>query len=225
MKKVLFVVVLAFFSFNSFSQGSKVKPEYNFAGSLKFTTTSTSKGKAMTSTSLWYFPVGNEMIFGTEMLMGDPKGRNVKGIMDYANKTMIMFMDEQKMIMGLPFDMEKTMKEMQNDPKNKITPPKKTGRSKKVMGYACEEWVSDGTDYLSSMWISDKLPIVSTNFYKIMAQQLYKSTGTPMPADMRGIPLEIDTHMKKTGDKYVMICTEISNKPTKFSTAGYKIMN
>jgi hypothetical protein len=235
MKNIFFVVLIALVSVNAHAQSAedimkgmksgkkvKVKPEYNFAGSLRFQVTSTQKGKASKGEQLWYFPAGTENIFGIAMKMG--QGSNMRGVIDYADKSMIMFMEDQKMVMGIPLDLDKAMKDVQNDPKTKVSTPKKTGRTKTVLGYACEEWISENADYTSSVWMSSKLPVNSAGFYKIMAQQLYKSTGTPMPADMKGVPLEIQATNKKSGDKYSMVCTEVSNKPIRFSTAGYKTM-
>lgn len=235
MKKILFVVLVALFNFSANAQSAadiingmksgkkvKLKPEYNFAGSLKFQVTATNDGKTSKGQQMWYFPVGSENIFGIAMSMG--QDANMRGVFDYADKSMIMFMEDQKMVMGIPLDLDKTMKDIQNDPKTKVSAPKKTGKTKTILGYKCDEWITENADYISSVWISDKLPINSGSFYKIMAQQLAKSTGTPMPTDMKGVPLEIQATNKKEGDKYSMVCTEVSNKPTKFSTAGYKTM-
>lgn len=235
MKNILFVVLVAVFNFsanaqsaadiiNGMKSGKKVKPkpEYNFAGSLKFQVTATNDGKTSKGQQMWYFPVGSENIFGIAMNMG--QGGNMRGVIDYADKSMIMFMEDQKMVMGIPLDLDKTMKDIQNDPKTKVSAPKKTGKTKTILGYKCDEWITENADYTSSVWVSDKLPINSASFYKIMAQQLAKSTGTPMPTDMKGVPLEIQATNKKEGDKYSMVCTEVSTKPTKFSTAGYKTM-
>ena len=235
MRKILFVGLIALMSLTAAAQSAqdiikgmssgkkvKVKPEYNFAGSLKFQATSTQKGKASKGEQTWYFPNSSESIFGISMNMG--QGSSMRGVIDYADKSMIMFMEEQKMVMGIPMDLEKAMKDVQNDPKTKVSTPKKTGRTKTILGYVCEEWVTENADNTSSVWLSNKLPINSASFYKIMAQQLSKSTGTPMPADMKGVPLEIQATNKKSGDKYNMVCTEVSNKPTKFSTTGYKTM-
>ena len=235
MKNILFVVLIALVSLSASAQSAediakamsggkkvKVKPDYSFAGSLKFQVTATQKGKVSKGEQLWYFPTGNENIFGIAMNMG--QGSSMRGVIDYTDKSMIMFMEDQKMVMGIPFDLEKTMKDMQNDPKMKISAPKKTGRTKTILGYTCQEWITENADYTSSTWMSDKLPINSASFYKIMAQQLAKSTGTPISADMKGVPLEVQSTNKKSGDKYNMVCTEVSNKPTRFSTAGYKTM-
>jgi hypothetical protein len=235
MKNILFVVLAVLFSVSAYAQsaqdfakamsgGKKVKPkpEYNFAGSMKFQVTATNDGKASKGEQMWYFPTGNESIFGISMNMG--QGTTMRGVIDYADKSMIMFMEDQKMVMGIPLDLDKTMKDIQNDPKMKVSAPKKTGKTKTILGYKCDEWITENADYISSVWMTDKLPINSTSFYKIMAQQLAKSTGTPMPTDMKGVPLEVQATNKKEGDKYSMVCTEVSNKPTKFSTAGYKTM-
>lgn len=235
MKNILFVVLVALFSVPAHAQtaqdiakamsgGKKIKPkpEYNFAGSLKFQFTATQDGKTNKGEQMWYFPTGSENIFGISMNMG--KGTVMRGVIDYADKSMIMFMDDQKMVMGIPFDLDKTMKDVKNDPKMKVSTPKKTGKTKTILGYTCDEWLTENADYITSVWVSDKLPINSASFYKIMAQQLAKSTGTPMPADMKGVPLEVQGINKKSKEKFGLVCTEISTKPTKFSTAGYKTM-
>lgn len=203
-------------------QKVKVKPEYNFAGSLKFETTSTNKGKSYKGEQTWYFPKNNESIFGINMNMG--QGKNMRAVIDYTDNTMIMFMEEQKVVMGMSVDIEKSMKDIQKDPKKKTSTPRKTGRTKTILGYSCDEWVTENADYSTSVWMSEKVPVASANFYKVMAQQLAKSTGTPMPTDMKGVPLEVQTTNKATNDKYSMVCKEVSNKPIKFSTSGYKTM-
>ncbi|MBA4849099.1 DUF4412 domain-containing protein [Emticicia sp. BO119] len=231
MKTILYTVLVALMNLSvhaqsaqdiakAMSRGNKIKPkpEYNFAGSLKFQVTANHEGKPYKGEQTWFFPVGNENIFGVSMNMGQRS--NMRGVIDYTEKSMIMFMEDQKMIMGIPFDLNKTM----NDSKLKVSVPKRTGRTKIVLGYKCDEWVTENADYNTSVWMTDKLPINSTNFYKIMAQQLGKSTGTPMPADMKGVPLEIQGTKKKTGEKFGMVCTEVSTKPIRFSTAGYKTM-
>jgi len=235
MKNILFVVLVALVSVNAHAQSAedimkgmssgkkiKPKPEYNFAGSLKFQVNGTQDGKPYKGEQSWYFPAANENIFGIAMNMG--QGGAMRGVIDYNEKSMVMFMEQQKMVMGIPLDLEKTMKDIQNDPKTKVSTPKKTGRTKAILGYACEEWIADNAEYTTSMWMSEKLPINSASFYKIMAQQLFKSTGTPMPADMKGVPLEVQATNKKSKEKYSMVCTEVSNKPSKFSTVGYKTM-
>ncbi len=235
MKNIFFVVLMALFSISGNAQtaqdiakamsgGKKIKPkpEYNFAGSLKFQFTATNDGKLSKGEQMWYFPAGSENIFGISMNMG--QGTVMRGVIDYAEKSMIMFMDDQKMVMGIPFDLDKTMKDVQNDPKTKVSTPKKTGRTKTILGYKCDEWITENAEYNTAVWMTDKLPINSAGFYKIMSQQLAKSTGTPMPSDMKGVPLEVQGTNKKSGEKFSMVCTEVSNKPTKFSTAGYKTM-
>lgn len=235
MKNILFVILITLGSFSVWGQsasdmmkamgsGKKVKPkpEYNFVGALKFQSSAMHEGKPLKGEQWWYFPAGNENIFGVKMSM--PNSPSVLSVIDYKEKAMIMFIEQQKMVMGIPLDIDKSMKDVQDDPKTKINTPKKTGRTKSILGYVCDEWVVESAENTSTMWVSQKPPFASAGFFKVMSQQLLTSTGTPLPADMKGIPLEIQAVDKKTKEKFSMVCTEISNKPSKFSTAGYKTM-
>ncbi len=241
MRKLLIISILVLFCINSFAQKTPqemqdmmnamssgkrtpIKPEYNFAGSMTFENNSVQNGKPFKGLMKYLYPTENEMIFGTEMTMDDGKGKKMtnRGIIDYQNKAMIMLMDEQKMAMSLPYDMEKTIESATSE--NKYSAPKKTGKTKSIMGFTCEEWLSESADYTSFIWVSTKMPINSPNFHKIMQQQMYKSSKILLPSDMNGMMMEMQGTNKKTKDVFSMICVDINKSAIKVSTAGYRTM-
>lgn len=212
--------------FKAMTSGKKteLKPEYIFAGSATFEMTSNYKGKPYKGLQKWLIPNENDMTFGTEYTMEDNKGRKnmTRGIIDYKNKSMIMLMDENKMAMSIPFDIQKTIESTVNDPNLKNTPPKKTGKTKTILGYVCDEWVTESEEYQSNVWISREMPIKASNFYELMQQQTYKNNKILMPSGMSGMPLEIDGLNKKSKETYQMICVDINKSKVVISTAGYK---
>ncbi len=239
MKKLLIISTLVFFCAASFAQktpqeiqdmmkamssGKKIpiKPEYNFAGSMTFENNSTHNGKPFKGQIKYLYPTENEMIFATEMAMEDNKGKKIlnRGIIDYQNKAMIMLMDEQKMAMSMPYDMEKTIETASSE--SKFSPPQKTGKTKTIMGFTCEEWLSESEDYVSSIWVSTKMPINSPNFQKMMQQQMYKNNKVLMPSGMNGMMMEMKGTNKKTKDVFSMTCVDINKFAMKISTVGFR---
>jgi hypothetical protein len=241
MKKLLIISTLALFSVATFAQktpqeiqdmmkamssGKKtpIKPEYNFAGSMTFENNSTHNGKPFKGLMKYLYPTENEMIYGTEMITedGNRKKMTNRGIIDYQNKSMIMLMDEQKMAMSLPYDMEKTIESAASD--SKYSPLQKTGKTKTIMGFTCEEWLSESADYVSSIWISTKMPINSPDFHKIMQQQMYKNSKILIPNAINGMMMEMQGTNKKTKDIFSMTCVDMIKSAIKISTAGYRTM-
>lgn len=243
MKKNRLILFFVLASFSVFSQNNgqnmqdmlkamtsgkkiEIKPEYNFAGSATFEMTSSYKGKPYKGLHKWLFPMSGEGYFGTEYTMEDNKGRKTitRGIIDYKNKSMIMLMDENKMAMSLPFDMQKNIESTMNDPNLKTSAPRKTGKTKTILGYTCDEWISESNEYQNNIWISREMPIDASNFYEIMQQQLYKNNKILMPSGMGGMPMEMVGLNKKTNETYQMLCVDINKSPVKISTNGYKTL-
>lgn len=243
MKKIKLMLFFVFASFSVFSQNNgqnmqdmlkamtsgkktEIKPEYNFAGSATFEMTSIHKGKPYKGLHKWLFPMNGESYFGTEYTMEDNKGRKTitRGIIDYKNKSMIMLMDENKMAMSLPFDMQKNIESTMNDPNLKTSTPKKTGKTKTILGYTCDEWISESNEYQNNIWVSREMPIDASNFYEIMQQQMYKNNKILMPSGMGGMPMEMVGLNKKTNETYQMLCVDISKSTVKISTNGYKTL-
>lgn len=220
MKNCLFILLLLF-AFVAKAQLPKkvdIKPEYTFNASMTYKMVNTNKkGKANEIVQKWYF--SSSGLFGSEMEVS--KGQKVRSVVDYKNKTTIMLMDEQKMAMGLSTDYDRIASEVSKDSGYKK--PVKTGKTKTILGYNCNEWVSESDDWTTSMWVSETMPIASQGFYEVMTETFKKQRLSMAISDMKGMMLEMNGTSKKDGSTFSMICTEMNpNQTTAFSTAGYR---
>jgi len=98
---------------------------------------------------------------------------------------------------------------------------KKTGRTKTIAGYKCEEYTYENEDVSSRFWITHDL---SWNYKDLMrytfTSSIYSYAGTD------GFLMESETYDKKTGEKMLFQVTDISNNISKdIDLSGYNITN
>lgn len=74
-------------------------------------------------------------------------GQVMSMIMDSQAKKMYMVMDEQKMAMSISMDIaDVATTESHKEHSNSNVMPKKTGKTKTILGYTCEQWEMRGDD-------------------------------------------------------------------------------
>jgi hypothetical protein len=231
MKKFFFISFLTVISSISYAQsvqdmlkstmgdGKKpaIKPEYKFSSSATYQMTSGRNDKPMTIK--YYYSSSEDGLIGTEMNV-DARSKT-RSVADFKNKAMIMMMDEQKMVMSMSIDFDKAVAEANNE--GKFSTPTKTGRTKTILGYNCEEWVSESSDMKTLFWITNKAPFAATSFYKYL-QDSYRKQRIMIPSSMSGFPMEMEGISKDGKKNFKSTCVAIDSNTTVFSTAGYKTM-
>lgn len=99
----------------------------------------------------------------------------------------------------------------------------KTGKTKNILGYKCEEYVIEDDDETVTMWITRDLNkemkqtyMKNSTFAGLFAYAYYTD----------GVVMEYIIEDKKDGDKSIMTVTDIDlNKKKSFNTMGYTIMD
>lgn len=176
--------------------------------------------------------------FAYEFIGGDMKQKGQGTfIMDFENKAMIMLTEEKGERQGIVygFDMEgmmdagfdaETYEGLEDaDMSNMAMSPyvEKTGRTKTVEGYRCEEYRYDNPedDTKASFWISKDVNIMTRDFMSTMLKSATYSHGMPW-----GFVMESESENTRTGERSVMRVTDIDNKANKqFSMSAYQITN
>jgi hypothetical protein len=98
---------------------------------------------------------------------------------------------------------------------------KKTGRTKTIAGYKCEEYKFDDEETESEIWITQDLKMNTRDFFSTLFKTSLYAHGVPW-----GYMMEATTLDKKTGEKTVMQVTRVdSNSNTRFNLADYQITN
>lgn len=98
---------------------------------------------------------------------------------------------------------------------------KKTGRTKNIAGYKCEEYKYTDEDTESEIWITTDLKMNTQDFFSTLFKTSLYSHGIPW-----GYMMEASTVEKQSGEKSYMQVTKVDTNSKKyFSLADYKITN
>ncbi len=98
---------------------------------------------------------------------------------------------------------------------------KKTGRTKNIAGYKCEEYKYSDETSESNIWITKDLKLNTRDFFSTLFKTSLYSHGIPW-----GYMMEVTTNDKGTGEKSFMQVTKIDDNSNKsFSMADYEITN
>ena len=101
--------------------------------------------------------------------------------------------------------------------------PVKTGKTKQILGYSCDEYLVEDEETEVHMWVSEKLGNEMRKEW-MNNQQTFGTMFTHAYA-LNGMVLEYDV-MEKNGEKTIMQVTKIDmNHSHAVSTSGYTIMS
>ena len=147
-----------------------------------------------------------------------------KAVFDAKNQFIITLMDQGGMKMGMKMSTEQNLPAEAGEKLNNMK-IRKTGNTKKIMGYDCVEYeVTDGESY-SLIWISKDVEL--PNFYNALSA--INQQGNDMGVE---IPEGFMMHMtawpegKDSDQKVELVVTEINmNQSQEISTEGFQIMD
>jgi len=98
---------------------------------------------------------------------------------------------------------------------------KKTGRTKNIAGYKCEEYIYNDEESESEIWITTDLKMNNRDFFSTLYKTSLYSQGIPW-----GYMMESTTRDKESGEKSIMQVTRVDqNSNTRFVLADYKVSN
>ncbi|WP_372774176.1 DUF4412 domain-containing protein [Mangrovibacterium sp.] len=181
----------------------------------------------------WANPAGKN--FAYEFISGDV-GNEGNGliIMDVKNKAMIILANQEKEKTGIVYGFDpNTFAEMNDsvfvedydDPESIYLNAylKKTGKSKSILGYNCDEYHYDNPeeDTKANFWISKDVDIST----KDMMSSIFKSASysNGMPA---GFIMESESWDTKTKERNLMKVTDIDNDANRnFELSAYQLTN
>lgn len=102
--------------------------------------------------------------------------------------------------------------------------PYKTGKTKTILGYSCDEYLVEDESSEAHMWVSEKLG-------KQVRREMFNNKQTfgaafYHAAYMNGMVMEYDITEKDNGDRTVMVVTDIDlNRSNTISTRNYAVMS
>ena len=165
------------------------------------------------------------MIFQTN----DKKGPGqITSIIDPANKSMVNLIDnpDKKTGMVMEYDPEKIKDELKDPDEELQVNFHKTGRTKSILGYNCEEYTFDSGEDSGTIWMTTELELSSREIYSIFGTQSKNDEMEMLKDYPEGFALETNTTDEDSGDTSQMLVTEIHpNSSKSISTKGYQIIN
>lgn len=98
---------------------------------------------------------------------------------------------------------------------------KKTGRTKTIAGYKCDEYRYSDEETESEMWITQDLKMNTRDFFSTLFKTNLYARGVPW-----GYMMEATSTDKVSGEKSFMQVTRVdANSNTRFNLADYKVTN
>lgn len=218
-------------AYNPFMSGGKkeILPQYVFQQNVLMETKSWDKKgnleQKKSSQMRWYF--SNQPYNGMEMFDEDKKSAGFS-VFESKKSQMVMLMDNDgnKIAMVTKIDTAKVNERAANSNEKSGNKVAKTGRTKKVLGYNCEEWIStDDKGNKTEMWISNEVPLTMNGSFAMFNRGGPKQQSSPAyPSSYpAGFMMEM-TSYQANGEKFSMTAIEVNLKAEKIiTTAGYVV--
>lgn len=153
-------------------------------------------------------------------------------IVDAENNAIIILSDENGKKTGLVYGIQSFLQTtggtfdettLEETPEMYLANPnvEKTGRSKTIAGYKCDEFVYSDEESKSNIWITQDLKMNTQDFFSTLFKTSLYSRGFPWGYLMESTSLD-----KQTGDTSTMTVTKVeTNSNKKFSMADYQVTN
>jgi hypothetical protein len=206
-----------------------ISESYNYKGFILMDIENwdqTGKKTSLSSYSTYY----NESAQNFAMEFSDPsKGKSII-IFDADNKLMVILSDDGREKSGIvtPLNYDYTADQEYDNTKSDdgfdgYSPDyKKTGRTKMVSGYRCEEYYYQDDESESSLWVTKDLPAdLYVRMFSLGTLASLAHTGYGS-----GFTMEWDFRKKNSKERSVMIVKEVDkNRQTNIKTSGYNLIN
>jgi len=211
----------------SFGAKADVEDEYTFDHAIAYHMTTTKKnGKVESEIDMNMLLSDEKPMFGMETIA---EGAVSTIIYEMEKNQMITLTKSSGTTMGMVIGINPSTaaeyaenKEGSEKAEHNL---RKSGRTKSILGYHCEEWIMEDEKQNSEVWLSEDIDMNIGNAFSAMgASAKGKSpfAGKEYPS---GTMLEVNSVDQKSGETSHMIATKVSpNSKPSISTAGYQFM-
>lgn len=152
----------------------------------------------------------------------------VVSILDDKNQAMIILMEEQKMAQLLSMSKIKSSAMAENEAEQTDTSFKglqKTGNTKEILGYTCDEFISENESSKLSFWVTTELTLFQKNMFFNMSQSLGGNTFEDIPAEAKGFMMEMNYEDLSSKEKSHMQVVDIKNETKTIDLINYQRIN
>jgi len=145
-------------------------------------------------------------------------------VFDMKNNIMAIYTDgkEGKKVMAMPsiISMAGAMAAAETDEDAYEITVKKTGKTKKILGYETEEWEIDDEATKTKAYVANDFPIAWKNSFGQFLQEMMPTTQRDQMPE--GMALKSETKTKKKNKKSSYIVKKIIDTPTKINNSEYE---
>jgi len=149
-------------------------------------------------------------------------------ILDEKNKAMIVIMKEQKMAQVLSMDKIKNIAIEENEKDSVETDfnsIKKTGRTKKILGHTCDEFISTNESNTFSFWVTEDLELFQKNMFFNLSKSLGGNSFNTIPEEAQGFMMEMHYENSENNETTTMTVIDIQSIKNTINMNEYQLMN
>ena len=149
-------------------------------------------------------------------------------ILDDTNQAMIIIMEEQKIAQLLSMSKIKEVAIKENEIESVDTEFKslqKTGKTKKILGYDCEEFSSQNETDKFTFWITKDLELFQKNMFFNISKSLGGNTFDNIPKNAQGFMMEMHFENSSNGQKGSMTVVNIDKSKKQIMMNEYQLMS
>lgn len=153
---------------------------------------------------------------------------SVLSILDDKNQAMVIIMEEQKMAQLLSMAKIKDIAVEENETGDEDTgfkAIKRTGNTKKILGYNCEEFMSENETNKFSFWVTKELDLFQKNMFFNLSKSLGGNTFDDIPKEAQGFMMEMSYENLSNNEKGNMVVIDIQNKDKTIRMDDYQLLS
>ena len=214
------------------SENIPVEASYLFNTKIIYKMTAADKnGSSVVNYEMWFS--NNEAYMATKVdsdknTDSRDMPSSVLSILDDKNQAMIIIMEEQKMAQLLSMAKIKDIAVEENEideDETDFKAIKKTGNTKKILGYNCEEFMSENETNKFSFWVTKELDLFQKNMFFNLSKSLGGNTFDDIPKEAQGFMMEMSYENISNNEKGNMVVIDIQNKDKTIRMDDYQLLN
>jgi len=220
-----------------FAQGGAdipIEDVYNFDTNVLYTMELSSNDQpSVVDYSMWFSGTENYMATQVSNIQSSDKKNSqmptsMVSVIDENNMAMIVLMEEQQIAQVISMEKIQDISTSENEEEGidaSFESIKKTGNTKKILGYTCEEFTSENDENKISFWITQELELYQKNMFFNISKSLGGSSFDKIPKDAKGFMMEMNFENLKNNEKGKMVVKKITKEKKSIETTGYQYMN
>ena len=209
-----------------------IEDSYAFDQTVTYKMEMTGDGKpSIVNYEMWFSNNAEYMatrVEGNESPDSRDMPSSMLSILDEKNKAMVIIMKEQKMAQVLSMDKIKDLaieENMKDSVETNFNSIKKSGRTKKILGHTCEEFISTNDSNTFSFWITEELDLFQKNMFFNLSKSLGGNSFDTIPDEAKGFMMEMHFENAENNEKTTMTVIDIQSTKNTINMNEYQLMN